>query len=74
MLYSNGDNTYTMTTKWNGTQDMKIWDIANFGNSGMFFGATTPDATTATGSVTQGTEAGLHLCSLLPDGISSPSI
>lgn len=58
MLYSNGDNTYTMTTKWNGTQDMKIWDLANFGNSGMFFGATTPDATTATGSVTQGTEAG----------------
>lgn len=62
MLYNNGDNVYTMTTQWRGTNDVKLWDTANFGNSAMFFGAESDDPAAEvkdeSGSVTQGPNAG----------------
>jgi hypothetical protein len=53
MLYTVGDNIYSLTTKWNSNNDIKLWDNLSLGMTSMFFGTTENNSKAESGDITQ---------------------
>ena len=51
MLYAQGGNVYSYTTRWQGAWDLKIWEGKDFGNWSVAFGTAVDGATDMSGSL-----------------------